>query len=91
MKNEKIKMKNGGVAHCATVLKKKANRAGLAGAMVCISQFRGPLYSARHVCFTKPLFGCDGVWSMRRGGRDAAREILPAPPAYWVYDVYLAL
>ena len=25
-------------------------------------------------CLTRPLFGCDGVWSMRRGGIDAARR-----------------
>ena len=43
---------------------------GMALPLVC----RGRMHAARHVCFTIPFFGCDGVWSMRRGGIHAARE-----------------
>ena len=37
-------------------------------------RFTGRMHAARHVCFAIPFFDCDGVWSMRRGGIDAARE-----------------
>ena len=38
------------------------------------------MHAARRVCHTIRFFGCDGVWSMRRGGIDAARRNGALPP-----------